>query len=235
MLTSDSDSTEVSLVAVEPLIRAHRLNAKFGERLVLDHVDFEVMGGEIVAIAGRSGSGKTTLLRALSGILPVDSGEITYGPVRIDALGDTDRTLLRRTDFGFVFQNSLLIPELTALENVVLPLLLRGDRRDEANERGQEWLTRVSVDHRSGAYPAQLSGGESQRVALARAMVIDPKVIFADEPTGSLDSHNAEIVMGQLVSAATSAGASVIVVTHDQSTAAYASRQIEFSDGRILG
>lgn len=189
--------------------------------------------GEVVALMGRSGSGKTSLLRTLAGIVVPDSGQVWLGDINVNSLDDRGRTELRRTRLGFVFQHSMLIPELTALENAALPLLLGGMKRAQADALAGQWLSRLGLGDRIEAFPARLSGGEAQRVAIARAMVNKPDVIFGDEPTGSLDTENSELVMDALISVAQDAGAAVLLVTHDLQVASHAGRVHRMSDGQI--
>ena len=189
--------------------------------------------GEIVAIMGPSGSGKSTLLHCLAGILKPDSGTVEFDGRRIDNLGETERSRLRRTSFGFVFQFGQLVPELTAVENVALPLLLDGVSRSDAEARAAEWFAPLGLDNLERRRPGDMSGGQAQRVAVARAMVTEPGVVFADEPTGSLDSLAGEQVMELLSAAVASAGTTVVIVTHEARVAAYAHREVVVRDGRI--
>ena len=184
---------------------------------------------------GPSGSGKSTLLHCLAGILRPDEGSVRLDGQRIDDLADSQRAELRRTEFGFIFQFGQLIPELSALENVALPLLLNGERRNAATAQAMQWFPRLGLDGLTGRLPGELSGGQAQRVAIARALVIEPSVVFADEPTGSLDSLAGEQVMELLTSAARAEGVAVVLVTHEPRVAAYADREIVVRDGRISG
>lgn len=218
----------------EPLLVARDLRRSFGNTVALAGASVEIDGGEIVAVMGPSGSGKSTLLHCLAGILRPDGGEVYYGGKRVDLLSESERSRLRRDEFGFVFQFGQLVPELSALENVSLPLRLGGVRRHDAEERARVWLERLDVADVGAKQPGELSGGEGQRVAVARALVGGPRVLFADEPTGALDSLNGERVMTLLVDAARSAGASVILVTHESRVAAYADREIVMRDGRVV-
>jgi putative ABC transport system ATP-binding protein len=182
---------------------------------------------------GPSGSGKSTLLHCLAGILAPDSGEVWFAGSRVDTMREADRSLLRRKHFGFVFQSGQLVPELTAEENVALPLLLAGARRSVALAESQTWFERldlVGLEHRRSG---ELSGGQAQRVALARALVSRPQVVFADEPTGSLDSLSGEHVMELLVAASREQGTTVVLVTHDSRVAAYAQREVVVRDGKV--
>jgi putative ABC transport system ATP-binding protein len=206
----------------------------FGATPALRGADLSVDAGEIVAVMGPSGSGKSTLLHCLAGILTPDAGEVWFDGVRIDRLDDRERTELRRRRFGFVFQFGQLVPELAAIENVALPLLLDGVHRARALAAAGPWFARLRLDGLEGRRPGELSGGEAQRVALARALVTGPDVIFADEPTGSLDSLAGEMVMDLLVDTAREQAATVVLVTHEPRVAAYADREVVVRDGRVL-
>jgi putative ABC transport system ATP-binding protein len=214
-------------------LEARGVHLSFGETPALRGADLAVEQGEIVAVMGPSGSGKSTLLHCLAGILVPDEGEIQVGGRRIDTLGEAARSELRRDSFGFVFQFGQLVPELTAEENVALPLLLSGVRRDPALREAREWFGRLGLDGLHGRRSGELSGGQAQRVALARALVARPQVIFADEPTGSLDSLTGEQVMDLLVGSARDQGATVVIVTHEARVAAYADREVMVRDGRV--
>jgi putative ABC transport system ATP-binding protein len=213
---------------------ARDLVISFGETPALRGASVSVQRGEVLAVMGPSGSGKSTLLYCLAGILVPDSGEVYLDGERLDALGEQERSKLRRDRFGFVFQFGQLVPELTAEENVALPLLLGGIRRAEALRVARSWFERLELDglerHRAG----EMSGGQAQRVALARGLVAHPDVLFADEPTGSLDSLNGELVMGLLTNAAREQGTTVILVTHESRVAAYADREVIVRDGKVI-
>jgi putative ABC transport system ATP-binding protein len=215
------------------LVEARDVVKSFGETPALRGASVSVAPGEILAIMGPSGSGKSTLLHCLAGIFKPDGGQVWFDGHRVDALGEAERTRLRRTAFGFIFQFGQLVPELSAAENIALPLLLGKIGRKEASARAASWLERLGLaslgDHRTG----ELSGGEAQRVALARALVIRPRVLFADEPTGSLDSLMGERVMDLLVDLAREEGTTVVLVTHDARVAAYADREVMVRDGRV--
>jgi putative ABC transport system ATP-binding protein len=170
---------------------------------------------------GPSGSGKSTLLHCLAGIFQPDQGEVWFDGKRLDTLSDNKRTELRRTAFGFVFQFGQLVPELTVADNIAMPLLLNHVRRKTAYDRASAWLPRLGLDGLGGRRSGELSGGQAQRVAVARALVAKPKVLFADEPTGSLDTLTGEMVMDLLVGLAREEGATVVLVTHDARVAAY--------------
>jgi putative ABC transport system ATP-binding protein len=213
-------------------IEARGVRLAFGETPALRGADVVVEPGEILAIMGPSGSGKSTLLHCLAGILVPDEGEVLVDGRRIDTLAETARSALRRDRFGFVFQFGQLVPELTAEENVALPLLLTGMRRDPALRQAREWCARLGLDGLERRRSGELSGGQAQRVALARGLVAGPQVLFADEPTGALDSLTGEQVMNLLVESARAEGTTVVLVTHEPRVAAYADREIIVRDGR---
>jgi len=214
-----------------PLLAARDLTKAHGRTEALRGASVELGAGEILAVTGASGSGKSTLLHCLAGIRhrapvrPDDPGE------RLDQLSENRLSELRRTDFGVVFQFGQLIPELTALDNVALPLVLAGTSRRDAQARAGEWLERFGVRGQETLRPGEMSGGQAQRTALARALVTGPKVVFADEPTGALDSLATEQVMTALVHTARDAGTSVLLITHDAQVAAYADREVRMDDG----
>ncbi|MEW2165723.1 ABC transporter ATP-binding protein [Streptomyces sp. NPDC007084] len=218
-----------------PLLAARGLVKAHGPTPALRGASIEVAAGEVVAVTGPSGSGKSTLLHCLAGILRPDIGTVEYDGQRLDLLPEKRLSELRRTEFGVVFQFGQLIPELTAADNVALPLLLAGTPRPAARERAGEWLERFGVRDREGRRPGEMSGGEAQRVALARAMATGPRVVFADEPTGALDSLAGEQVMTALVRTARESGTAVLLVTHDDQVAAYADREVALRDGAVPG
>jgi len=215
------------------LLEAEELHKRFGRTVALDGLSVKVGGGEIVAILGPSGSGKSTLLLCLAGVVEPDGGDVRYRGRSLPSLPDSARTKLRRDEFGFVFQFGQLVPELTALDNVSLPLRLAGLRRSDANNRANDLLNTLGVDNVASKRAGEMSGGQSQRVAVARALVARPRVIFADEPTGSLDSTNGELVMELFVSTARQQGSTVVLVTHEPRVAAYADREIVVRDGKL--
>ncbi|WP_033221384.1 ABC transporter ATP-binding protein [Kitasatospora phosalacinea] len=215
-----------------PLIEARAVTLSFGETPALRGADLAVDAGEILAVMGPSGSGKSTLLHCLAGILAPDGGEIHFDGRRIDRLGEQQRSALRRDSFGFVFQFGQLVPELSAEENVALPLLLGGAKRADALARARAWFPRLGLDGLEGRRSGELSGGQAQRVALARGLVAEPRVLFADEPTGALDSLTGEHVMDLLVDSARAQGTTVVLVTHEARIAAYADREAIVRDGR---
>jgi putative ABC transport system ATP-binding protein len=216
-----------------PAIEARDVTFSFGETPALRGANLTVEPGEIVAVMGPSGSGKSTLLHCLAGILVPERGEIHVDGHRIDTLGETARSELRRDRFGFVFQFGQLVPELTAEENVALPLLLSGVRRQAALRRAHPWFERLGLPGLEHRRSGELSGGQAQRVALARALVAEPAVLFADEPTGALDSLTGEQVMDLLVAGAREQRTTVVLVTHEARVAAYADREIMVRDGRV--
>jgi len=225
--------SEVQRVTPEPLIAARAISKSFGRTPALRGASVSVAAGEILAVMGPSGSGKSTLLHCLAGIFPPDDGEIVFDGQRLDRLSEASRTELRRTAFGFVFQFGQLVPELTAADNVALPLLLNRVRRPAAYQEAFGWLDRLGLEGKDGRRTGELSGGEAQRVAVARALAIKPRVLFADEPTGSLDSLTGERVMDLLVGLATEEGTTVVLVTHDARVAAYAEREVVVRDGKV--
>ncbi|MEV7884597.1 ABC transporter ATP-binding protein [Streptomyces sp. NPDC002817] len=220
-------SNEVPLLAARDLIKAH------GRTEALRGASVELRAGEILAVTGASGSGKSTLLHCLAGIVRPDGGSVSYAGERLDTLPEKRLSELRRTEFGVVFQFGQLIPELTALDNVALPLMLAGATRGDAHEKAGEWLERFGVRGQEGLRPGEMSGGQAQRTSLARALVTGPKVVFADEPTGALDSLAGEQVMTALVHTARDQGTAVLLITHDAQVAAYADREARLNDGRV--
>jgi len=215
------------------IVEARDLFLSFGETPALRGASLAVRQGEIVAVMGPSGSGKSTLLHCLAGILVPEHGQAWFAGQRLDTLSDKRRSALRRDRFGFVFQFGQLVPELTAEENVALPLLLSGSRRGPAMTAARKWFPALGLDGLEHRRSGELSGGQAQRVALARGLVADPEVLFADEPTGSLDSVSGELVMDLLTDAAREHGTTVILVTHDARVAAYADREVIVRDGTV--
>ncbi|MEV6736577.1 ABC transporter ATP-binding protein [Streptomyces sp. NPDC051104] len=217
-----------------PLLTGHRLHKAHGPTPALRGASLALHPGEILAVTGASGSGKSTLLHCLAGIVRPDSGTVEYAGERLDMLPEARLSLLRRTEFGVVFQFGQLIPELTALDNVALPLLLAAVSRTDARAVAGDWLERFGVREQGELRPGEMSGGQAQRTALARALVTGPKVVFADEPTGALDSLASEQVMTALVHTARESDAAVLLITHDAQVAAYADREVRLSDGAVL-
>ncbi|CAM3521037.1 ABC transporter ATP-binding protein [Isoptericola cucumis] len=208
-----------------------------GATPALDAVDLDIAPGTSVAVMGASGSGKTTLLHCLAGILRPTAGSVTFasgsGPVDVATLGDDARARLRREELGFVFQQGLLLGELTALENVAVARMLGGVPRAQAEAEAAQWLTHLGLAGMEQRRLGELSGGQAQRVAIARAQVTGARLIFADEPTGALDSTTSEEVLDLLL-AAVAAGRTLVVVTHDADVARRCARTVVLRDGRVV-
>jgi putative ABC transport system ATP-binding protein len=215
------------------IVEARDLVKSFGSTPALRGASLTVRQGEIVAVMGPSGSGKSTLLHCLAGILVPEQGEVWFAGQRLDTLSDERRSALRRDRFGFVFQSGQLVPELTAEQNVALPLLLSGTRRGPAMTAARKWFPVLGLDGLEHRRSGELSGGQAQRVALARGLIAGPELLFADEPTGSLDSVTGELVMDLLTAATREQGTTVILVTHDARVAAYADREVVVRDGTV--
>ena len=215
------------------LLAAHAVRKAFGRTEALRGATLSIGDGEVVAVTGPSGSGKSTLLMCLAGVLRPEAGRVEYGGRRLDELSERDRTGLRRREFGLVLQFGQLVPELTAAQNVALPLLFERHERAAAMRSALAWLERLGADDVASARPGELSGGEAQRVAIARALVTGPRVIFADEPTGALDTVSGDRVLNALLTAARASYASVVLVTHDNRVAAHADREIVLRDGVV--
>lgn len=217
----------------ETLLTAHGLRKMFGKTEALRGVSLSVAEGEVLAITGPSGSGKSTLLLSMAGVLQPEAGSVSYLGNRLGDLAENDRSRLRRRQFGLVLQFGGLVPELNAVQNVALPLLLERRDRSSAYAQAWRWLDRLGVGNLAGSLPGEMSGGEAQRVAIARALVAGPRLIFADEPTGALDTVNGEHVLQALLGAARETGATVVLVTHDNRVAASADREVVLRDGQI--
>jgi len=215
------------------ILEARDVHRSFGSTPALRGANLGLAAGETLAVMGPSGSGKSTLLHCLAGIYSPDQGEVRFNGRRLDTLSDAARSKLRRTEFGFVFQFGQLVPELTAADNIALPLLLGRTGRRAAYQQADVWLGRLGLEGLGGRRTGELSGGQAQRVAIARALVARPRVLFADEPTGSLDSLTGEQVMEILVGLVREEGTSVILVTHDARIAAYADRAVMVRDGKV--
>ncbi len=218
------------------IIKATDLTKTFNNQTkALRGANFTVKKGEAVAVMGPSGSGKSTLLHCMAGILKADSGKVMFDGKDITKLSEKQRNKLRRERFGFVFQFSQLVPELTALDNVALPLIIQGKDKRAAYKKAAEWLEKVEASDIAGKLPGQLSGGQAQRIAIARAMIIEPDILFADEPTGSLDSLSSEKIMTLFVDTVKKTDSTLILITHEPTIAAYADREITVRDGIVLG
>ncbi|KUF05768.1 ABC transporter ATP-binding protein [Leucobacter sp. G161] len=216
------------------ILHADRLTKQYGATRALDGVSLTLAEGTATAIMGASGSGKTTLLHMLAGILTPDAGSVGFAGHPISALSDGERSKLRREQFGFVFQQGLLIPELTAGENVALALMLNGMSKRDALVPAGQWLAALGLAGLEERRIGQLSGGQAQRVAIARAQVTGARVIFADEPTGALDSTTSQDVMNALLHTTSGSGRTLVVVTHDPQVAARCQRIVTLADGRIV-
>lgn len=221
-----------------PVLTCSSLTKAYGSTVALAGVDLTVGRGEAVAVMGPSGSGKTTLLHCLSGILRADHGEVVARTdrvhVRVTDLTDAELARLRREEFGFVFQQGLLLPELTVVENVALPLLLAGVDRRTAESHAAGWLAHLGLVGTEGRRLGQLSGGQVQRVAIARSQATGPAITFADEPTGALDQATSADVLGALLHATVARGRTLVMVTHDEAVAARCSRVVRLRDGRVV-
>jgi putative ABC transport system ATP-binding protein len=224
--------THAVSTGLEPALRGIELTHRFGATTVLRDAHLTVHRGEAVAVTGPSGSGKSTLLHCLAGILAPESGQVWLGDDRIDRWSEADRTRLRGGRLGFVFQFDQLLPELPAVENVALPLMLAGVPRTDAVAQAGRWFAPLGLAGLEARRPGQLSGGQQQRVAIARALVTGPEVVFADEPTGALDSETGRHVMDLLTGLVAHTGAALVVVTHDDEVAARCHRTVVLRDGR---
>lgn len=209
------------------------MHAGYDETPVLCGLDLDIRRGEVVSVSGASGSGKSTLLLVLAGLLPPTEGEVIVEDTPVYQLDADGRTRFRRENVGLVFQFGQLVAELTAGDNVALPLLLGGAHRHRAAEQARAMLGEVGLSDMTSRYPHQLSGGQRQRVAVARALVTEPLVVLADEPTGSLDSRTSQDVLDLLCRSTRQVGASLVLVTHDEGVARRADRQLHLHDGTL--
>jgi putative ABC transport system ATP-binding protein len=219
-----------TLLTARAVAKTYRTGAQ--DVHALRGVNLDISAGELVTVMGPSGNGKTTLLNCLSGLDDIDAGTVRIDGVDIHRLRDGERTAHRAARMGFVFQAFNLVPVLTARENVELPLLVNGVRPRDARRRAGDMLERIGLGERSRHRPTELSGGEQQRVAIARAMVPEPAIVWADEPTGNLDSHTAAAVLDLLLDAH-QAGQTLVLVTHDRAIGASGTRLVHVHDGRI--
>ncbi len=231
-VTSIIDGPATNRPGRAPILMATNIHKSFGITTALAGASLQLLPGEVVAVMGPSGSGKSTLMHCLAGILVADSGSVLYDGREVTEMSDKERSGLRRDQFGFVFEFGRLVPELTTVENVALPLRLEGQPKRSAERQALQWMARLEVDSLALKRPGEISGGEGQRVAVARALAPNPRVIFADEPTGALDSLNGERVMTLLTEAARETDAAVLLVTHEPRVAAYADREVVVRDGR---
>ena len=219
----------------EPIITATGLHKSFGETHALRGIDLSVDRGEVLAVMGPSGSGKSTLIHCLAGVLAPDAGSVVLDGTDLTALSPDARAKVRLERIGFVFQFGQLLPDLNAIDNVALPLLMNKVSRKEASAIALEHLELLELGDQAHKVPGDMSGGQAQRVAIARALATKPAVIFADEPTGSLDSVSAENVLTQMLKVVREIGTSVVLITHDPRTAAHADREVIVRDGRLSG
>lgn len=215
------------------LLTTHDITKSFGTVKALAGVSLTIASGESVAIMGPSGSGKSTLLHCLSGVLVPNDGRVLFAGEDLTGMSDAQRSHLRLSQFGFVFQDGQLIPELPARENVALPLLLTGTRRRTALAKADEVLAKIGIPDLADRRPSDMSGGQAQRVAIARALAANPRVVFADEPSGALDQATGHEVMQLLTATVAQAGASLVMVTHDPAVARWCSRLVEIRDGLV--
>ena len=220
----------MSILKVENLTKSYQSGGR--DLTVLQGVNFTLEPGDTFAIVGPSGSGKTTLLGLCAGLDRASSGSVYLNDIRLDTLSEDQRAAIRNQYVGFIFQNFQLLPTLTALENVMVPIELRGDKG--AKQTAQNLLDRVGLGDRGHHYPTQLSGGEQQRVSLARAFANRPKLLFADEPTGNLDTDTSDTVVDLLFELNREAGTTLVLVTHDLDLAARTQRMIRIKGGRVV-
>ncbi len=215
------------------MIEAKQVSYAFGATPALRDVSASIGASESVAIMGRSGSGKSTLLHCLAGLLVPDEGEVWFQDHRLDNASDAQRSARRLTGMGMVFQFGHLVPELSLVENVALPLMATGTKRSDAEARAFELLERLDVGELADRRPSEVSGGQMQRAAIARSLVHRPAVVFADEPTGALDSVTGQLALEAMLAAARLDGAAVVIVTHEARLASYCDREIVMRDGTV--
>ena len=216
------------------MIEVKNIVKRFGDLEVLHGVSLDIVAGEIVSIVGASGAGKSTLLQIIGSLLSADSGEVVIDGVKLSTLGDDSLSDFRNRHIGFIFQSYHLLPEFTAVENVMMPMLIAGGKRSDAEARARELLELVGMSHRVEHKPEALSGGEQQRVAIARALINRPSVVLADEPTGNLDTATRDEIQRLFVELRDRTGQTFVIVTHDVALAESSDRTIRMSDGRVL-
>lgn len=216
------------------MINIKNIRKSFGELEVLKGVSLNVAKGELITIVGRSGAGKTTLMQIMGTLMPADAGEVSISGVDVMKLSSNELADFRNKNIGFVFQFHHLLPEFSAVENVMIPAMIAGVRRQEARVRAMELLSMLNIASRADHKPSQMSGGEQQRVAIARALVNSPSVLFADEPSGNLDTHNKKELHDLFFKLQRELGQTIVIVTHDESLAEQSDRRIEIVDGKIL-
>jgi len=224
------------MTILTPIIAAHQITRRFGngalETTVLKGINVEVAAGEFLAIMGKSGAGKSTLMYQLSVLDTPSDGSLTIAGVDVQQLDETEKTAFRLNTLGYIFQNYALVPDLSARENCMLPLLMRGLSHQEASDTAATALTSVGLGHRIDSLPALLSGGEQQRVSIARAVALEPKILFADEPTANLDSVSGQAVI-ELLTTLHKNGQTIVMVTHEREYALGCDRILHMEDGQI--
>lgn len=216
------------------MIKAYSVEKSFGTLKVLKSLDFAVAKGEVVSIVGASGAGKSTLLQIIGSLLPLDSGQVIVDGVDIFTLNEIELAKFRNQKMGFVFQFHHLLPEFTAIENVMIPALIAKTRKRDAYKRAKDLLQEIGLGERLNHKPSELSGGEQQRVAIARALINSPSVLFADEPSGNLDSKTKEEIHKLFFSLRDKYGITVVIVTHDKDLAVMSDRVLEMKDGQFI-
>ncbi len=219
------------LLRVENLSKSYPSEEKGGKLVILEDINLMLKQGETIAITGKSGCGKSTLLSLLALLSPKDGGKIYYEGMDTDQIKDRDRARLRNEKMGFVFQNSMLLEDFSALENVAMPLMIKGEKKKIALEKAQEYLKMVGIEERKNHRPIKLSGGERQRTAIARALITEPSVVFADEPTGSLDEKTSRIIEELLIESVRKTNRGLILVTHNPVFASKAHKVFVLSNG----
>ena len=216
------------------MIKAYSVEKSFGTLKVLKSLDFAVAKGEVVSIVGASGAGKSTLLQIIGSLLPLDSGQVIVDGVDIFTLNEIELAKFRNQKMGFVFQFHHLLPEFTAIENVMIPALIAKTKKRDAYKRAKDLLQEIGLGERLNHKPSELSGGEQQRVAIARALINSPSVLFADEPSGNLDSKTKEEIHKLFFSLRDKYGITVVIVTHDKDLAVMSDRVLEMKDGQFI-